>query len=572
MELTETQSTSKQPRQQWRLFAGLGAIVLLNVLIFVVVATLSAPQPVAAQGDGGDDDDDKLTPIDFYPSRFEEGAMAYSLRDPWPKTDLTFYFINCPSRLDCNAAHNAIRGAFQEWATVSALTFREVNNVAEADIEVTFTANDPEGVLGTVGDVLAYNYFPRYGGDMFIDDAEPWTIGGGGDFDLIMTAIHEIGHGIGLDHSEYKEAIMYPYAGFATGLADDDIQAVQELYGPPPGPDTTVEADVEGPREPLGTIDLTVNASATEKGTVSDDTPYNIWNLDVAAGTTVTVTMYQASGNLDPYIGILTEDLSTVLVENDNWNGDNARVVYTFEAGGRYKIVATRFDLEGGDTSGTYNLTIETTAQGQPPAEAPPAPQTITWRITNFSDVVLCEIYFSPTSSPTWGENQIVEVDPLQDGFYYEWQQPPDSYDVQVWDCLGNSLEFYDINATRNVDVQIYQNRIDVSPLNPGADAATAPDDAPTVLYQWRVSNYADVPLCGIYFSPTIDDTWSLNQISDVDPLQAGFYYEWELAPDTYDIRVEDCSEGFLELYEITLAQDTELAISNDNIQARPLE
>lgn len=571
MEQLETQETGKQTYNRWRLFAGLGIVVLLNVLIFAAVAGLSSPQPAYAQGgDGGSDDDSKLTPIDFYPARFEQGAMAYSLRDPWPKTDLTYYFINCPTRLDCNAAHDALRTSFQAWADVSALTFEEVTNINDADIEVTFTASDPEGVLGTVGDVLAYNYFPRYGGDMFIDDAEPWTIGGGGDFDLIMTAIHEIGHGIGLDHSEYKEAIMYPYAGFATGLAEDDIQAVQELYGPPPAPDTTVETEVAGPREPLGTVDLTVNTTVTEKGTVSDDTPYNIWNLEVTAGTTVTVTMFQASGDLDPYVGILTDDLSTVLIENDNWIGDDARVVYTFEEGGRYKIVATRFDLEGGNSSGTYNLIVETAGVGQPPAEEPPAPQTISWRITNFSDVVLCEVYFSPTTSPTWGENQIAELEPLQDGFYYEWQQPPDTYDVQVWDCLGNSLEFYGINATRNVDVQIYQNRIDVLPLgNDSADAATASADE--TRFKWRVSNYADVPLCAVYFSPTSDDNWSVNQIADT-MLEPGFYYEWELTPDIYDIRVEDCGDGFLELYEINLFRNTEVAVTNDNINPRPLE
>lgn len=556
-----------QQNSRWRLLAGFGMILLLNVIIFVVVAGLTS-QPVQAQGGDGEDES-KLTPIDFYPARFEGGAMAYSLRDPWPKTDLTFYFHNCPSRLECNAAHNALRSSFQAWADVSALTFTEVQNARDADIEVRFTTSDPEGVLGTVGDVLAFNYFPRYGGDMFIDDAEPWVIGGGGDFDLILTAIHEIGHGIGLDHSEYKEAIMYPYSGFAIGLAEDDIQAVQELYGPPTPDNSTTATDVPGPREPVGTIDLVRDTNVTEKGTISDETPYNIWNLDVAAGSTVTITMYQASGNLDPYVGILTEDLSTVLVENDNWTGDNARVVYTFVEGGRFKVVATRFDLEDGDTSGTYNLTIEIAGVDQPPAVEPPAPQTIDWRITNFSDTVLCEIYFSPASSSVWGENQIADLEPLQDGFYYEWQQQPDTYDVLVKDCLGNSLQFYGINASRNVDIQIFQNRIDVSPLANTDEATTANPDTPTFI--WRVSNYSGVELCAILFSTTEDEFWGDDRISG-DTLDSGFYFQWELEPGSYDLRVEDCDDGFLELYDIELFRDTELAISRDRITPRALE
>ena len=44
---------------------------------------------------------------------------------------------------------------------------------------------------------------------------------------------HEIGHTVGILHSEVKEALMYAYASKSTRakLHQDDIDAIQALYG-----------------------------------------------------------------------------------------------------------------------------------------------------------------------------------------------------------------------------------------------------------------------------------------------------------------------------------------------------
>ena len=72
-------------------------------------------------------------------------------------------------------------------------------------------------------------------GDVHFDDDEQWVLSkqkSGTDF--YWTALHEIGHSLGLDHSNYKQAVMYPfYTGFKENLAlnEDDIDGIRHLYG-----------------------------------------------------------------------------------------------------------------------------------------------------------------------------------------------------------------------------------------------------------------------------------------------------------------------------------------------------
>lgn len=562
----QTQHTSNF---KWRVWLGLAVLVAINLV--VAFALTNTPQVALAQDGGGQQDDKGVAPVfDYYPEPFAGGAMAYSLRDPWDKTDLTYYFHNCPSKLDCQQARDAIRQSFHNWELVSALVFTEVADVSQADIEVTWTDNDPDGVLGEPGGVLAYNYFPRYGGDMFIDDTEPWTIGDQGEFDLVLAATHEIGHGIGLDHSEFTTAIMYAYAGFAKAIGDDDIAAVQSLYGPPAGQTPSTTDNPSNVDEPGGSIPPSATEDVQEvEGSLDNSTYYEIWTLNVEAGTTATVTMRATGGNLDPLVGILTEDLAEVLVENDNWVGKDARVVYTFADAGTFSVVATRYGLANGTTLGTYNLTVEfsQTGSGTDPTNnnAPPAPLNIAWRITNFSETELCKIHFSGTEDTSWGPDQ-TEGDPLENGFFYQWEIAPGVYDVQVWDCFGNKLEQYNIDASRPVDVQIFADRVSVVPLE---DTAVTPSS--TTTFAWRVSNYSGFELCNIYFNASSESSWGNDNLDEGEVLNPNFYFQWELEAGTYDIRVEDCGTGFLQLGNIELNQDLEIAVYQNEIVTRPL-
>jgi len=67
--------------------------------------------------------------------------------------------------------------------------------------------------------------------DMALNTDFPWATDGNNDYDIETVMLHENGHGLGLGHSEYSQAVMYPsYHGVLRTLHPDDINGVTSLY------------------------------------------------------------------------------------------------------------------------------------------------------------------------------------------------------------------------------------------------------------------------------------------------------------------------------------------------------
>ena len=80
-----------------------------------------------------------------------------------------------------------------------------------------------------LNNVLAHAYYPVDGGDIHFDDDENWTTD-----ELLPTAVHEIGHSLGLKHSNVQGSIMAPLKTSIHNsgrLSDDDVNGIRSIYG-----------------------------------------------------------------------------------------------------------------------------------------------------------------------------------------------------------------------------------------------------------------------------------------------------------------------------------------------------
>ncbi|KAM9320062.1 matrix metalloproteinase-28 [Gastrophryne carolinensis] len=163
----------------------------------------------------------------------------YTTKSKWYKHHLTYQIVNWPWYLSRHQVRLAVKAAFELWSNVSSLTFTEAAG-EPANIRLAFfdgEHNDgAKHAFDGPGGALAHAFFPRRG-EAHFDNAEYWSLNGKGR-NLFVVLAHEIGHTLGLQHSNKQNALMSPYykkLGKEYVLDFDDIVAIQKLYGAPPG-------------------------------------------------------------------------------------------------------------------------------------------------------------------------------------------------------------------------------------------------------------------------------------------------------------------------------------------------
>ena len=141
-----------------------------------------------------------------------------------------------------------VREAIAAWEAVCGIDFVEVADSPSANIRIgwqPYSDSDGPGGKGGIAWTWQNGGITTHVGIVF-DPSDPWN-----DETFYDIALHEIGHAMGIDHSDVYNAVMSgppptPYADQIgrDQLTPDDIAAAQALYGSPyggtPGDDFTI--------------------------------------------------------------------------------------------------------------------------------------------------------------------------------------------------------------------------------------------------------------------------------------------------------------------------------------------
>jgi hypothetical protein len=169
-----------------------------------------------------------------------------------------------PDGVDVAAADAAVRRALATWSQAGAPEFVAAGSEQEPLLRVRFAMNAHDPAIDPAALALTHLNFDSLTGELVTVEiavngfAFRWATGdqcdrGADDFqyDFESTLAHEVGHAIGLRHSEDPEATMFtrpqPCARDRRDLAQDDLEAVAALYG-----DDGAMDDEAAPEPPAG--------------------------------------------------------------------------------------------------------------------------------------------------------------------------------------------------------------------------------------------------------------------------------------------------------------------------------
>ena len=143
----------------------------------------------------------------------------------WGSTTVTWRVTNTDD-VTLAQARGAVSAAFTNWTAQTGLQHSEVGS--GGDILINFAAIDG------AGGILAQAFGPT-NGDITLDSAETWSVAAtppGGAEDLETTVLHEWGHSLGLFHSGFGQATMFPFSPPADDrtLDVDDNAGISSLY------------------------------------------------------------------------------------------------------------------------------------------------------------------------------------------------------------------------------------------------------------------------------------------------------------------------------------------------------
>ncbi len=176
-------------------------------------------------------------------------AYGYTLLSPkrrWKTTPVTVRVNNAGNATisDSDRGVTAVVGAIRAWGIISS------SSTSSSAVRGSWPAIIMLNSSGSVcsSSCLAATltgYYHQEGSAYYIDDADVYTnqsiqfyssreSGCSGEYDIDGVMVHEVGHVIGIGHSDVRGATMYPSVGYCDNgpatLHSDDNAAENDLY------------------------------------------------------------------------------------------------------------------------------------------------------------------------------------------------------------------------------------------------------------------------------------------------------------------------------------------------------
>jgi len=475
---------------------------------------------------------------------------------------LSYFFSHMTDQLPVALTESEILRAMATWAAVAQITWLPgVSATAAQTVNVLFAAGEHgDGFpFDGPGGILAHTFPPPptsaepLAGDVHLDDAETWHVGS--NFDVFSVALHELGHSLGLAHSDDPNSVMYPYYRIWTGLQPSDEATLLLLYAAK-GAVPAIALTINAPPSVTAATSIALSGTVTSESggatvawssstgaygsAIVTGATWSIANIGLALGlNTITVTATNSTGSVSHSVAVtrqsvvsalaLTVDAppATTTATSISLSGTvtggsgNASVTWWLSTGtSGYAIVTgatwsianiglalglNRITVAATDSTGSVSHSVTVTRQGVVPlaltVNAPPATTTAT--SISLSGTVTGG---SGNASVTWwlstgaygsavvtGTNWLAANIPLAIGL--------NSITITAADTSGN--------VSRTVSV----TRQDTAPPPPGTDTTGPPL---TILYP-STTSFATT-LASLQFKGTASDrsgvasvTWSTN-------------------------------------------------------------
>jgi hypothetical protein len=215
-------------------------------------------------------------------------------------------------------------------------------------------------------------------GDVVFNSNINWQINT--QYDVETVAIHEIGHALGMSHSQITTAVMYAYyIATKQSLTSDDTAGIQSIYG------TRQYDQFNSNGRSDGSYTRAVNVSSYIDGngqvaipglditTVGQSQWFSVTVPSTTTGTMVATAQSSNLSSLSPKVTVYTSSLTVVGTAGSTNLGDTVSVSISGVQPGQTYLVRAAGN-GGGNVIGGFGLELNFGNQYQPPI---PPPNTV---------------------------------------------------------------------------------------------------------------------------------------------------------------------------------------------------